>query len=144
MVEEEELRVEPWMRGLLLLAGAYNLGWGFFIYNFPNSFYQWLSQSDLNAPAIISWQGIGVMLFGAVYIAVAIYPTRFWYLLALGIFSKIGGAAWFYFFVLEEKATKQYLFHLIMNDLVWVIPFVFILVRAYQVKSAKTTYEKFT
>ncbi|MEK6480879.1 hypothetical protein WJR50_25280 [Catalinimonas sp. 4WD22] len=144
MLEEEELRVEPWMRGVLLLAGTYNLGWGFFIYNFPNSFYRWISQSGLDAPAIISWQGVGVMLFGAMYVAIAIYPTRLWYLLAVGIASKIGGALWFYFFVLEKEATKQYLFHLIMNDLIWVIPFVFILSRTYQVKSAESSYEKFT
>lgn len=137
MEQQAALRVEPWMRGLLLLAGAYNLGWGFFIYNFPNSFYQWVSQSELAAPAIIAWQGAGVMLFGVVYAAVAIYPTTLWYLLAVGIASKLLGAAWFYWLVLDGMATRQYLFHLIMNDLVWVIPFSAILVRAYRVKSNK-------
>lgn len=137
MEQQAELRVEPWMRGLLLLAGAYNLGWGFFIYNFPNSFYRWVSQSEAVAPGIIEWQGAGVMLFGVVYAAVAIYPTTLWYLLALGIASKMLGAAWFYWLVLDGMTTRQYLFHLIMNDLVWIIPFTVILARAYRVKRKK-------
>lgn len=137
MEQEIELKVEPWMRGLLLLAGTYNLGWGFFIYNFPDSFYQWVSQSGQAVPDIITWQGLGVMVFGAIYVAVAIYPTTLWYLLALGVASKLLGAAWFYWFVLDGMATRQYLFHLIMNDLVWVIPFTVILIRLFQVKQTK-------
>ncbi|WPP53611.1 hypothetical protein [Catalinimonas niigatensis] len=137
-MEAEELKVDPWMRGLLLLAGAYNLGWGFLIYVFPNSFYQWISQSEQNAPDIITWQGIGVIIFGIIYIAVALYPTTLWYLIALGIASKILGAAWFYWIVLEANGTRQYLFHLIMNDMIWVLPFAVILVRAYRVKRKKT------
>ncbi len=137
MEQQAELRVEPWMRGLLLLAGAYNLGWGFFIYNFPNAFYQWVSQSREAAPGIVEWQGLGVMLFGLVYATVAIYPTTLWYLLAVGIASKIFGAAWFYWFILEGMSTRQYLFHLIMNDLIWVIPFTVILVRTIREKQIK-------
>lgn len=134
MEEKEELRVEPWMRGVLLLAGTYNLGWGLFIYVFPESFYQWISQTEHNAPEIIIWQGIGVILFGILYISVALYPVTLWYLLIAGIASKILGAAWFYWIILEGNATRQYLFHLIMNDLIWVVPFLFILIRSYHVK----------
>ncbi len=135
---EEELKVEPWMRGLLLLAGTYNLGWGLFIYIFPDSFYQWVSQSVQIAPNIISWQGMGVLFFGIIYIAIALYPITLWYLLAAGIASKILGAAWFYWFILAGSFTKQYLFHLIMNDLIWVIPFLVILFRISQVRQKKT------
>jgi len=137
MEEQAELRVEPWMRGLLLLAGAYNLGWGFFIYHFPNSFYRWVSQTEQAAPSVIEWQGLGVLLFGAVYIALAIYPATLWYLLAVGVASKVVGAAWFYWIVLDGMATRQFLFHLIMNDLVWVVPFGIILARAFQVNQRK-------
>ena len=140
MEEKEELRVDHWMRGLLLLAGFYNLGWGFFIYIFPDSFYQWISQTGQSAPEVIGWQGIGVIIFGMIYISVALYPTTLWYLLIAGIASKVLGAAWFYWFILEGSATRPYLFHLIMNDLVWVLPFFIILLRAYQVKQKKTTF----
>jgi len=137
MEQQAELRVEPWMRGLLLLAGAYNLGWGFFIYNFPDSFYHWVSQSEGAVPGIIEWQGLGVLLFSAMYVAVAVYPTTLWYLLAAGIASKLLGAFWFYWFILDGMLTRPYLFHLIMNDLVWVIPFTVVLIRAFRVKQKK-------
>jgi hypothetical protein len=135
----ESPRVEPWMRGVLLLASAYNIGWGFFIYNFPESFYQWVSQTEGQAPAIVEWQGLGVLFFGFVYLAVAIYPATLWYLLLLGIASKAIGAAWFYFDIMEQSINKKYLFHLIMNDLVWLLPFVLIVIRAYKVRQLKTS-----
>ena len=45
METKEALRIEPWMRGFLLLAGVYNLGWGFFIYEFPTAFYHWVTMT---------------------------------------------------------------------------------------------------
>ncbi|WKN33238.1 hypothetical protein PZB74_07780 [Porifericola rhodea] len=137
MEEQEELRVEPWMRGVLLLAGTYNIGWGFFIFNFPESFYQWVSQSEMAVPSIISWQGIGVLFFGLLYLAIAIYPSKLVYLLLVGIASKLIGAAWFYWFVMEGEATKQFLFHLIMNDLVWIPPFAVVFIRILKVRLVK-------
>lgn len=126
-------RVQPWMRGFLLLAGMYNIGWGIFIYVFPDSFYQWITQSALPAPWYITWQGLGVLLFGMVYWLVASYPRRFWWMLALGIASKAVGAVGFYFIVMEQM-TKQYVFHLLMNDLLWLIPFTVILISILRVR----------
>lgn len=131
------LRVEPWMRGLLLLAGAYNLGWGLFIYAFPNSFYRWITQTDQLAPVLITWQGMGVLAFGITYLLAAMYPTRLWFLIGLGLFSKLIGAIGFYFVVMQQTITKKYIFHLLMNDLVWLIPLGIILVRVLQVRQAK-------
>ena len=131
------LRVEPWMRGLLLITGAYNLGWGVFIYAFPNSFYQWITQTDRLAPALITWQGLGVLAFGIAYMVTAVYPTRLWFLIGLGFISKLFGAIGFYFVVMQQTITKKYIFHLLMNDLVWLIPLGIILVRVIQVRQAK-------
>ena len=131
------MRVEPWMRGLLLITGAYNLGWGLFIYAFPNSFYQWITQTDRLAPALISWQGLGVLAFGIAYMLTAVYPTRLWFLIGLGFLSKLFGAIGFYFVVMQQTITKKYIFHLFMNDLVWLIPLGIILVRVIQVRRAQ-------
>lgn len=130
-------RVEPWMRGLLLLTGAYNLGWGIFIYAFPTSFYQWITQTERAAPALITWQGAGVLAFGIAYLLVALYPTRLWYLIALGFCSKLFGAIGFYFIVMQQNITKKYIFHLIMNDLMWLIPLGIVLVKVIHVRRAK-------
>ena len=131
------LRVEPWMRGLLLLAGAYNLGWGLFIYVFPDSFYRWITQTEQLTPVLITWQGLGVLAFGIAYLLAAVYPTRLWFLIGLGFFSKLIGGIGFYFVVMQQNITKKYIFHLLMNDLVWLIPLGIILVRVIQVRQAE-------
>ena len=125
------------MRGLLLLAGTYNVGWGVFIYAFPDSFYRWITQTEQLAPVLITWQGVGVLAFGVAYLLAAVYPTRLWFLIALGFFSKIIGAIGFYFVVMEQTITKKYIFHLLMNDTVWLIPLGIILVRVLKVKQAR-------
>jgi len=128
------LQVEPWMRGILLLAGAYNIGWGAFIYYFPASFYQWITETSAATPGIIKWQGAGVLLFGAAYILVALYPRRFWWIVLLGILSKVFGAISFYFLFMQPTLTDSYLFHVIMNDLLWLVPLTIIFVRMIQVR----------
>jgi len=133
MQTEEPLRFEPWMRGVLLLAGIYNLAWGFFIKNFPNSFYQWVTETENPAIPAIEWQGLGVLFFGVFYTLTALYPKKLWYLIIAGILSKLLGGIWFYFVVMEQTVTNKFLFHLIMNDLVWVVPFTIIAVRAWKV-----------
>ncbi len=137
MEVRESVRVELWMQGFLLLAGVYNLGWGFFIYKFPDAFYQWVTLEDHPALPVIEWQGLGVMLFGLFYVLVAFYPTRFWYLLVAGLCSKIVGALGFYLYVMEGHINKKFLFHLIMNDLIWIIPFGIIIGRMVTVRTTK-------
>ena len=130
-------RVEPWMRGMLLLMGAYNIGWGIFIYAFPDSFYQWLTQTEQLAPPLITWQGLGVLAFGVAYMLIALYPTRLWFLVGLGFLSKFFGAIGFYFVIMQQNITKKYIFHLIMNDLIWLIPLGIIFIKIMQVRRAK-------
>lgn len=125
----------PGMRGILLVASFYNFAWGLFIYNFPAAFYQWVTQTQGNYEQSIEWQGLGILIFGMVYFISALYPARYWYLIAAGALSKLVGAIWFYVDIMEFTTTKKFIFHLLMNDLIWVIPLVFLAVRAYQVKS---------
>lgn len=126
--------ISPWMRGVLLLAAIYNLAWGIFIYNFPDAFYHWVTGSTGATPGIISYQGIGVLLFAALYFVSALYPQKFWYFILLGVLSKIIGSAWFYFEIMDQQVTKRFLFHIIMNDLAWVFPLGIIAYRASQIK----------
>ena len=135
--QESPRSVDPWMRGLLLVAGAYNTGWGVFIYAFPDTFYRWITQTEHVTPALITWQGVGVLAFGVAYLLAAVYPLQLWLLIGIGFFSKLIGGIGFYFVVMEQNLTKKYIFHLIMNDLVWLIPLGIILVRVWQIKRVR-------
>ena len=131
----EEMRpgVLPWMRGILLLATGYNLLWGIFISQFPDSFYQWVRGLDTEAPMLVTYQGYGVLVMAAVYLACTLYPAKLWYLVGLGALSKVLGALWFWWVIMEQTVTKKFYFHLIFNDLVWVPVLIAILLKARQV-----------
>ena len=129
------------MRGFLLVAGVYNLAWGVFIYNFPDAYYSWLIEANRTAKQLVVYQGAGVIFFGVVYVLACLYPVRFWYLILLGFLSKLFGAASVYFFITEKSLTNHFIFHLLVNDLVWVIPLAYITFRAYRLHK-KLLYEK--
>ncbi len=126
-----------WMRGFLLAAAAYNILWGVFIGWFPETFYQWVTESEGSVPSIIEWQGKGVLVMVAVYAACALHPGRFWYLVLFGAASKLIGGIWFYFDILEQEVGKKGLFHLLMNDFIWIPMLLWISYRAFQYKKLK-------
>lgn len=135
---ESPQRIFPhWMRGFLLAASAYNVLWGIFIGWFPESFYQWVTESEAAAPEIIAWQGKAVLAMVVVYFLNAIHPGKFWYLSAFGAFTKVAGAIWFYFAILEQEMGKKAIFHLLMNDLIWVPFLMWISYRGLQYKKLK-------
>ena len=120
-METQQTIFPQWMRGFLLIATAYNAGWGIFIRWFPDTFYSYVLETpDLTAPASITWQGWGVLFMAALYLAIAIHPGKFWYLDFFGAFTKISGSIWFYFAILEKQVGDKALFHLLMNDWIWV------------------------
>ena len=74
---------------------------------------------------------------GFVYFAAALHPGRLWYFLLIGALSKITGAIWFYAVILEGKVGDQGLFHLIMNDGIWVPFLIAIALKGKAYKAAK-------
>lgn len=120
-METQQTIFPHWMRGFLLIAAAYNVLWGIFIGWFPSTFYSWVLETpDLEAPALITYQGRGVLLMAGIYLVTAIHPGKFWYLPFFGAFTKIGGSIWFYYAILEQQVGDKAIFHLLMNDLIWV------------------------
>lgn len=122
MMNTEQRFFPQWMRGFLLAAAAYNVLWGFLMAWMPESFYHWVTQSAQATPDIIVWQGRGVLVLALLFVAAAIHPGKLWFFPAIGAFAKLSGAAWFYMVMLEQTLNDQAIFHLLMNDLLW-IPF---------------------
>lgn len=129
------------MRGVLLVAGVYNLAWGVFIYNFPDAFYSWLTEQNCESAQLIVYQGAGTFIFGIIYITAALYPVRFWYLILLGFVSKLSGAIGVYFFIIDSNITRHFIFHVLVNDMAWLIPLAIITYRAYLLRKFHM-YEK--
>lgn len=131
----------PWMRGFLFAAGVYNLAWGIFITIYPDAYFSWLTETDSQAIWLISYQGAGVLIFGIFYLLSSLYPVRFWFLICIGLFSKIFGAVGVYFFIVDKSLTNHFIFHLLVNDLAWVVPLAIITSGAFRLKKI-LTYEK--
>jgi len=137
-MQTQQALFPQWMRGFLLIATAYNAGWGIFIRWFPDTFYSYVLETpDAVAPQQITWQGWGVLIMAAVYLAIAIHPGKFWYLAFFGAFTKVAGSIWFYLAILEQQVGDKALFHLLMNDWVWVPFLIWIGFEALKYKKAK-------
>ncbi|MFT6971550.1 MAG: hypothetical protein ACJAXX_002124 [Roseivirga sp.] len=115
-----------WMRGILLITAVYNIFWGFFISIYPESFFHWVTESQRALPEIIIWQGRAVLVMGILYFFMALHPGKLWFMLFFGAFTKIAGALWFYFVILDSEIGRKAIFHLLMNDAIWV-PFLIFL-----------------
>lgn len=132
--DQIQIQFPQWMRGFLLIATIYNLAWGLFIYIFPDSFFQWVSVSKQNAPDLIAILGLVYGIFGLCYLVVALYPLKYWYLIFLGVISKLVGDFWLYLGFMHPHTNKKFLFHVIMNDLIWILPFIIIAITALKLK----------
>jgi len=124
-----------WMRGFLLVTTVYNIAWGAFIFWYPETFYQWVTTLDTEVPNIIVWQGRFIALMSLTYLSGALYPRKFWYLILTGVLLKIMGAIWFYYVILESTVEKSGLFHLIMNDAIWIPVLLVIGYKAYSIRN---------
>jgi hypothetical protein len=124
------------MRGLLLLTGMYSFAWSAFFRYFGGDLIRWLSMNPTEIPEINGRVfGTVGMLFGFLIFLSAFYPISWQYLIMAGIAGKLILAAWFVIaFIPELGWNKRSIFHLVFNELLWLIPLSIILIRSIQVK----------
>ncbi len=137
MDQKQEFPIFPmYFRGLLLLAGMYTIAWSAFFKWFGPTLVNWLalgSSESQELPA--SYYGTFGLLVGLVIFISAFYPVSWIKLILLGIIGKILLAAWFSIGFLPEIGwNKRSGFHLIFNELLWLVPMTWIYSRASLVK----------
>ncbi len=131
---EIQPNIPAWMRGILLLASVYGLVWGLFMYNFPEAFFQWITESGNGSARSILYASAGNLVFSLLCFISALYPKKYWYLIIIGLISKIIDPIWFYFEIVNQQVNKKFLFYVLMNDIAWVIPLGIITFRESQIK----------
>lgn len=124
------------MRGLLLLTGMYTFAIGAFFRYFGQDLLKWLSmEPSFTTTTSSSALGSVGMLLGFLIFLSAFYPLSWRYLILVGIIGKSILAIWFVLiFMPELDWNKRTVFHLVFNDLIWLIPLITIFVRSSQVK----------
>lgn len=124
--------VQPWMRGFLLIGSVYNISWAIFLFYLPNSYIKWISEGVQSENQWILSQAIGVAIVGIFMLLATLNPVKYRFLLLVALVGKLFGGLLVYFLILEAAITKKFIFHLLMNDLVWAIPLIFITVAAFK------------
>lgn len=121
-----------WMTWILKSAAIYNIMWGSWVVLFPDSFFTWAQMSPLNHPMV--WQGMGMVIgvYGLGYWWAAHDPLKHWPIVAVGFLGKIFGPLGFLLNFFNGKVTFAFSYMLVTNDLIWWIPFGFILLNVHK------------
>ncbi len=131
-------------RGLLLLAGMYTIAWSAFYKWFGPVLLKWLAMGDPTLEGLSSnlFGSFGILV-GLVIFVSAFYPVSWVWLILAGIVGKVISATWFVLgYVPDLGWNKRSIFHLVFNELLWLIPLTLTFLRALQVKNYLNEAEK--
>lgn len=115
-----------------MLAGLYNLLFGVWALLFP---FQGFDLAGMPRPLYpFLWQCIGMIVgvYGVGYVIAAFRPLNHWPIVLVGLMGKIAGPIGFFGYVIAGEIPWQASFVILTNDLIWIVPFTWILCAAYQ------------
>ncbi len=119
--------IPSYLKTWLLAAGVYNLLYGAWVVLFP---LQWWAFLDLTPPRYIElWQCIGMIVgcYGIGYLVAALDPIRYWPIVLVGLLGKVAGPIGFVGALIKDTLPVDFLWMILLNDLLWWIPFFLIL-----------------
>ena len=122
---------------MLIAAGVYNLAFGLFAIFFPLSSFKLIEMAPPKYPEL--WQCIGMIVgvYGVGYLIAAFDPVRHWPIVLVGFLGKLLGPIGMISAI--SKGTLPLNFGLvnITNDLIWLVPFGFVLIHARRSSARK-------
>lgn len=124
--------VQAWMRGVLLIGAVYNFAWAFFLYIAPSSYLKWITDGAQTANEWVAYQAIGIAVVGVFMFMGTLYPIKFRWLILLSFIAKLVGGLLVYQLIMQSTLTKKFLFHLLMNDFVWLLPLLLTTIAAFK------------
>ena len=138
MNQSEQANVKPWMRWSLYAAGVYNIIWGGGAILFPLWVFRATGMEPPNYPEF--WQCIGMIVgvYGVGYLIAASDPIRHWPIVFVGFLGKILGPIGFAEALWFEKLPLAFGLNIVTNDLIWWLPFSFILLTAWRARGDST------
>ena len=116
---------------MLLAAGLYNIVWGAFAVLFPGAIFSWLDMPPPNYPQF--WQCIGMIVgvYGIGYAIAAFDPVRHWPIVLVGFLGKVMGPLGMVQALWTGQLPWGFALNCVTNDLIWWVPFAFILKHAW-------------
>jgi len=120
------------MSAILWIAAIYHISWGLLIIAFPMQTSHFAGLDPANYPQL--WQGFGMVfaVFGVGYAIAARNPIQHWLLIFVGLLGKVLGPAGFLLYALREELPWTHGWTFLTDDLIWWVPFSWILYQAYR------------
>ncbi len=119
------------LKKILFIAGIYNLIWGAINVLFPKFIFETF---HIELPKYLEfWQCIGMIVgvYGLGYIIASKDYVRHWPIVLVGFLGKIFGPIGFIQAVARGVFPISFGWTILMNDLIWWIPFFMMLKEAY-------------
>ena len=126
-------QIPRWQRVALLVASLQCLIWGVFILAFPER--SSLAYGFGKVPTeLFLWQGTGliIFLFGVGYGIASTNPSQHWAVILIGLIAKFLGPIGMLWSVLQGQVSREVLYLIPINDVVWWLPFTVILLAAFR------------
>jgi ligand-binding SRPBCC domain-containing protein len=116
-----------WASRWLVAAGVYNLLWGTLTIAFPHLLFDLSGIERINYPEI--WQCVGMIVgvYGIGYLAAADDPRTHWPIVLVGFLGKVFGPVGFAYALAQGTFPPLFGVTILTNDLLWWIPFAWIL-----------------
>ena len=111
---------------IMLLAAIYNAAWGIVISIYP----QIILFSYPPTPfVLILLRCIGMLVgtYAIAYYFASKDPVRYWPLILVGFVGKVLGHVGSAYYILTGELTPKFLYVNLLNDLIWIAPFGWIL-----------------
>jgi small multidrug resistance pump len=124
------VRRNGWMGWVLTAAALYNVAWGSLVVLSPQALFLWAGMAPPNYPEIWQCLGMVVGVYGIGYAIAATDPLRHWPIVFVGLLGKVLGPIGFLLAALDGRLPWVVGLMNLTNDLIWLIPFALILVRA--------------
>jgi hypothetical protein len=117
------MRRKSFHRGVFLVAGLYNIGWGLYSVFDPQWLFRFAGMPPLNYPQIFACLGMVVGVYGILYLEVARVPERGWLIAAVGLAGKVLGPIGLAALLWNGTWPPATIVLCLTNDLIWWLPF---------------------
>lgn len=117
---------------ILAIAGLYHIVWGTTVVFFPGFWFRLAGMHIPNYPELWQYIGMEEAVFGLGYLFASSNPVGHWRIVLLGFATKIFAALGFAFYFFQGREPEAAFNMILMNDLLWLVPFALILYNAYK------------
>ena len=131
--------MEKFHRPVLIAAGVYNILFGCAAVLFPSASFQLLGAEPPLYPSLVQCIGMIVGVYGVGYIIAARNPYRHWPIVLVGMLGKLFGPVGFVYTLITGELPLAFFWVILLNDLIWWLPFGSILYGAWAFHCQSTT-----